>query len=120
MKWKLWKDQSDLKRLIQSTIDTGACLEFIIDQVDLDEKGKYSAQEIRTAIEELRKDWLVISPEPNFFLVTEWAHTSIQKAIGKGYEASLRFLKKRGVFHRDMVGYGIITQEEVPVERKMS
>lgn len=118
-KFKLWKEQSELKQAIKYEIDKGICVSVLQNRLS----ERFTAEEVYKATDELLKDWLIIpfckskdgdllcitSGELNPWLqVTEFSNDGLLKATGcNNMSDALMFLLKKNVWHPDMDRYGI-------------
>jgi hypothetical protein len=119
MNWKQWEDQGELKRCIRGWIDTGACRTHIVDSVTSELKNKYTRKQVHRAINELKRDMLIIHCGYSNYMVREWANVSV--TIGTGHDdrtKAFRRLIREGVFHDDMYTEGLVALEDVPEESK--
>lgn len=113
MKWIKWKDQDELSKLIQYNIDTGACKQYIAENIIRDSNGKYTQEEIYNKISELSNKKLIVGEDEDWFRVTEWAHDGVMTLKQDAtYRECLQILKECGVYHPDMLQNRIITQSE--------
>lgn len=112
--WKRWSDQGELKLCIRCDIDTGNNRNMICDDIMRDYPDKWDRKEINKAITELKNDKLIAHLGGNYFKVTGWGHDCVCEIMHTDdYGKALRKLKELGVFHKDMVQEGIVTEKEV-------
>jgi len=112
--WKRWSDQGELKLCIRSEIDTGNNRNDICDRIMKDYPSKWEKKEIHKSITELKNDKLIAHLGFNYFKVTGWGHDCVCKIMhNNNYERALRKLSELGVFHKDMVQYGIVSEKDV-------
>ena len=123
IEWKTWKSQGELKEEIRDVIDTGAGRQYIVEfiQDEIVKKSKWTNEEIEKAIDELKEDLLIVEADPMqdlpFYKVSAWAHDALLHGTGsKSYREALGKLKEAGVYHRDMVSDGIITEDQKPAQ----
>lgn len=117
MRWITWTMQTDLARLIRYYVDTGSSAEHIVRMILADSPGVYTEEQIRKELAWLLSICLLVSDD-GYIKVTEWAHDTVMTALGAHSEASwkdcLRLLRGRGIWHPDMIQYGVATKEEAP------
>jgi hypothetical protein len=119
IEWKTWESQGELKETIRDVIDTGAGGRYIVESIQegLFRESIWTDDAIRVAIDELEKDGLIVNVEEEctHYLVTEWAHDGIMTLTKiDNFQKALEKLREMGIYHRDMVRYGIITEEQKP------
>jgi len=118
IKWKRWKDLSPLKRDVIDSIDKGASPSDIVSDIQCDYKDDPPSREVvLQAIKELDEEWHIVnvdSEDAPYYKVTAWAHDGVCIRTGKeSYTEALQVLKENRIYHRDMLRYGIVTEEEV-------
>lgn len=120
MRWITWQKQTELARLIRNCIDTGSTADYVVKSILLDYPGVYTADQIRKELDWLLGLCLVVSDD-GYIKVTEWAHDAVIAALEAQNQSAayswvecLRLLKGRGIWHPDMIQYGVVTKEEAP------
>lgn len=107
------ENQSELAKIVMYWIDTGNFPGNIISDIYREHGDKYSEQEIKDTIDNLKRKLLVVSEDDGYLHVTDCSHDSIVEATGsEDFIDALKKLKELKIFHPDMVRYGVISKED--------
>lgn len=123
MRWITWKQQTKLAQLVRYYVDTGSGTNILVQRL-VEEHPEYTVEAVHKEIEWLKTLWLLVyDPEQDWLQVTEFARNGLYRAVTRELHVDLddcdaatclKWLKERGVFHRDMVQYGIVAKQNVP------
>ena len=113
VRWITWKMQPELALEIRYYVDTGSNRDILVQQI-CEARPQSTSADVRAEIERLLLLGLLVE-DHGYIKVTEWAYDTVMTALGvEDWEECLQTLKARGIWHPDMIQYGVATKEEAP------